>query len=215
MPVEVEAKLAELCALWDESVAPVDVAEIVGRETVEVGDLDGRDDPGADPARRPGRSVWLLMIAAALVAVLVGALVWLAGDDDSAPSHPSDTTELPGTRAARASWAPGGQLNYPCSWCWAGLLDDGRVVVTGGRDEQGHRVVELWDPATATFSVAARQGSASASGYTDGQVLGDGRVVLVTTDPSPPMDGPWNPVSRVSVFDPDESTITELDGLDG
>ena len=28
MPVELEAKLAELGALWDESVAPVDVAEM-------------------------------------------------------------------------------------------------------------------------------------------------------------------------------------------
>jgi len=27
----------------------------------------------------------------------------------------SDTTELPGTRAARAAWAPAGQLNYPCN----------------------------------------------------------------------------------------------------
>ena len=49
MPVDLEAKLAELCALWDESVAPVDVAEILGRDTVDVGDLDDLDDQGADP----------------------------------------------------------------------------------------------------------------------------------------------------------------------
>jgi hypothetical protein len=205
MPVDLEAKLAELCALWDGSVAPVDVAEILGCDTVEVGDLDDLDDRGGDPPRRAVRSVWLVTAAAALVAVLVGALVWLAGDDDSAPSHPSGSTELPGTRAARAAWAPAGQLNYPCSGCWAGLLDDGRVVVTGGLDEQEHAVVELWDPATATFTVAARSGE-SGWQYTGGEVLGDGRVVL-TTD--------RDPGSRVSVFDPDTSTITELAGLDG
>ena len=43
-----EAKLAELCALWDESVAPVDIAEIVGRDDVDVGDLDDRDNQGDD-----------------------------------------------------------------------------------------------------------------------------------------------------------------------
>ena len=60
MPVDLEAKLAELCALWDESVAPVDVAEIVGHDDVDVGDLDDQDDRGDDPPRRPVRSVSLL-----------------------------------------------------------------------------------------------------------------------------------------------------------
>ncbi len=34
MPVDLEAKLAELGALWNEAIAHVDVAEILGREAV-------------------------------------------------------------------------------------------------------------------------------------------------------------------------------------
>ena len=103
MPVDLEAKLAELCALWEESVAPVDVAEILGRDIVDVGDLDDRS--GADPPRRPVRSVWLLTAAAALVAALVGALAAIVrvGDEldpavvppSTVPAPPPTTTEPP------------------------------------------------------------------------------------------------------------------------
>jgi hypothetical protein len=89
MPVDLEAKLAELCALWEESVTPVDVAEILGRDNVDVADLDDRH---ADPPRRPGRSVWLVATAAALVAALVGGLAVIVrvGDQlDPADVQPS------------------------------------------------------------------------------------------------------------------------------
>ena len=114
MPVDLEAKLAELCALWDESVAPVDVAEILGRDSVDGGDLDDLDDHGADPPRRPVRSVWLLTAAAALVAALAGVLTGAGDDPSTSTANPDPTVvDSPNLTTTFVSPRNGFAVNYP------------------------------------------------------------------------------------------------------
>ena len=142
MPVDLEAKLAELCALWDESVAPVDVAEIVGRGNVDVGDLDDLDDRGADPPRRPVRSVWLLTAAAALVAALVGVLTRV-GDDQSTADSDTAVVGFPNLTSTFVSPRNGFSVRYfdrgegtvtPAEqlWGFSERVDDGFDVVETG-----------------------------------------------------------------------------------
>jgi hypothetical protein len=97
MPVDLEAKLADLGALWNETIAHVDVAEILGRDAVEVRDLDDLD---SDAPRRPVRSVWLFRAAAALVAasvVALGAIVGTGDEPDRADVPPSTVRTPPPT----------------------------------------------------------------------------------------------------------------------
>lgn len=100
MSVDLEAKLADLGALWNETIAHVDVAEILGGDMVEVRDLDDRD---LDGPRRPARSVWLFRAAAALVAASLVALGAIVRTDDE-----PDLADVPqSTVATPPSTAPG------------------------------------------------------------------------------------------------------------
>jgi WD40 repeat protein len=89
-----------------------------------------------------------------------------------------------------ATFSPAGSLAGDRSAHSATLLPDGRVLVVGGCPDGGHLVsgdvcdddlasveVEVWDPATGTFSPAGSLAGAR-SGHSD-TLLPDGRVLVV------------------------------------
>ena len=108
------------------------------------------------------------------------------------------------------SWSYTGSLNTPRVWAAGTVLEDGTVLVAGGReanfDQQGPNVfalasAERYDPSTGTWSAAgsmstARSG-AMAVGLKDGRVLvigGDdaGSTILRSAELYDPSSGTWS-----------------------
>jgi hypothetical protein len=77
------------------------------------------------------------------------------------------------------SWTRTSDMNERRAWFAAGLLPDGRVLVTGSGDGGygGSPSAELYDPASGTWTLTPDM--LSAHGYHEGVTLDDGRFLVV------------------------------------
>lgn len=111
---------------------------------------------------------------------------------------------------AEGVWRPTGPMSEPRSIHSETLLDDGRVLVAGGRTAAGSPALssaEVYDPATDTWEPTGALGTAraghSASLLPDGRVLVAGgfasggpqqdQAILLTTELYDPATGQWSP----------------------
>jgi hypothetical protein len=191
---------------WAVTLRAIDAAK--GRGGLR-GWLDRRARPDVLPRGRPVTAVALLLVLVALLA----SSVLLVGGETAKPIPPLDWPDL-GLRAT-------GSLVEPRACHTAVLLDDGRVLVVGGRDIDGNVVTgaELFDPATGTFraldaSTLAGDG-ASATKLRDGRVLiAGGRGRLPERDSrgfctmyDPAETNGDEELATASLFDPDTGRI--------
>jgi hypothetical protein len=149
--------------------------------------------------------------------VLVGlaVVVLLAGCDSVAIPSPSappavtadaslavPTSTEPATPTPGAS--PTGSMATARSGHTATLLPDGRVLVTGGRDETSEALAsaEIYDPTTGTFeptgSMATARGGITGAGHT-ATLLTDGRVLVTGGEKG--RDDPGG-LSSAEIYDP-------------
>ena len=91
------------------------------------------------------------------------------------------------------------QMHFARSGHQATRLLDGRVLATGGSDEQGNAiaVAEIFDPATRTWTQAAANRDARVGHAAS--LLDDGRVLVVGGTPS---TAACDPVSSAELYDP-------------
>ena len=77
------------------------------------------------------------------------------------------------------SWTRTGDMIEGRSWFAAGLLSDGRVLVTGSGDGGygGSPTAELYDPDTGTWTLTPNM--LSAHGYHEGVTLNGGHFLVV------------------------------------
>jgi hypothetical protein len=217
MPIDLEAQLAELGATWANTVEHVRIGEILERSdpsrevTAEVGHGGSAAAAHTDD-RRPR---WLLPFAAALIVLLVGSISAIRSiDDDSRrpvvepvqSTDTSKTTSSPTTTVvdpttSEPAFAPTGNLLTDCTQCPAFLLDDGRVlVITGGVGGEPGPLIQIYDPAAETFSIASDFGltvDAERFRPDHGALLADGRVMLVGYE-------------QLEIFDPSMGTLKTL-----
>jgi hypothetical protein len=192
MPADVESELARLGAVWSETVAHVDVAEVLERSMV------ARSHPEDDVAlvpptnedrmRAEAHSRWLgqrWMIAAACAALVVAGVVavgqWQAGAPEPsplnpaiAPSSPIDSVAPPTSNVATTSSVPIDRVaptptRSPFVGAWQSTDPDG----------SSHTMdIEQWDT-DEYFTVLNVEDVACPSG--DYQVNGTGRPLTETS----------------------------------
>ena len=122
-------------------------------------------------------------------------------------------------------WAPTGSLNVARSFHSATLLQDGRVLVAGGRGFGVLDSAELYDPATGTWSLTGRM-SMPRVGHT-ATLLSDGRVLVAGGDTSEapatfgrtgtaelydPSTGLWQPTGSMTAVRSGHSATLLQDG---
>ena len=136
-----------------------------------------RFNPGTGRFAQVGR----LQIPRTLPATVVlddGRVLIIGGGHDTSSPPPSDRFQAeiydPATRTTRLT----ASTIHPRAWGTATLLDDGRVLVTGG-EAQGFAVAtaEIFDPATEEFIEAVNM-QRPRSGHA-AVLLDDGRVLLI------------------------------------
>jgi hypothetical protein len=113
--------------------------------------------------------------------------------------------------AQAAQWSSAGSMATARDFHDATLLDDGRVLVSGGRDGSGElRSAELFDPATGSWSSAGAMAGQRGSFTTT--MLAGGRVLAV---------GGWGGVGTTGflrgaeVYDPAANAWTEAASMNG
>jgi len=112
--------------------------------------------------------------------------------------------------AAEGSWAATGSLNVPRLQATATLLDNGKVLVAGGRNfalTASHKSAELYDPLTGTFALTGSMTSGRwshtatllpngkvlvAGGYTDPTTGANAQPVLRGAELYDPATGNWS-----------------------
>ena len=89
----------------------------------------------------------------------------------------------------------------------ATLLADGRVLITGGNDRNGHAVAsaELYDPTTGTFSPTGSM--ATARGFHTATLLADGRVLIVGGAPEG-LEWTVRCLASAEIYDPTTGTFS-------
>ncbi len=94
--------------------------------------------------------------------------------------------------AVEGSWRSTGSLNVPRLQATATLLDNGRVLVAGGRNfafTQALNSSELYDPISETFSLTGSmtdaRGSHTATKLANGKVLGPAASPIPAPAPTP------------------------------
>lgn len=161
---------------------------------------------------RETRPAWAAVIAAATVVLVFGLLRLLGGpegDDDVAATTVPTSTVIVGPEGG---FVPTGSMTGRCAWCNAVLLDDGRVLVVGGVDEEGP-IAEIYDPATWTFTPTERP-PYSYPEITDAVLLDDGRVLVVglsLSDNGALGIGP----SNAAIYDPASGSFQSIDWPEG
>lgn len=102
--------------------------------------------------------------------------------------------------AASVEWIPAAPLSRPRAWHKAALLEDGRVLVAGGRDTNPGAMMpplssaELFDPVTKHWTPAARM--RDARWQFDMARLPDGRVIVAGGSSAS------GPLRSVEIYDP-------------
>ncbi|HEX2046174.1 MAG TPA: kelch repeat-containing protein [Acidimicrobiales bacterium] len=144
---------------------------------------------------RRGRLVWAAVVAAAGV---------LAGVE--APAF-----------AVEGSWRETGSLNVPRQQATATLLDNGNVLVAGGRNfvpNDALQSAELYDPVTETFALTGSMSTGRwahtatllpngkvlvAGGFTDPTTSANAQPVTDTAELYDPATGTWSPTGSMNV----------------
>ncbi len=95
----------------------------------------------------------------------------------------------------------------------ATLLQDGRVLITGGVDEHSARLssAEIYDPTQRTFTPTGSM-TLARSGHT-ATLLPDGRVLIVGGEQTPPGQNGIEPGQSAELFDPSAGNFTPTGGL--
>jgi hypothetical protein len=210
MLADVEALLGELGNTWQEAAPPISLHEVQNRPSHAI-DIPSGPDHG--DAHSHGRG-WLVSACAVLVVGTVAALAFIARDDAEGPvitidTAPPSTSTPPITTAppppptmppdsipleayGAGAWWPVGRLAAGCRNCTGIVLDDGRVAIIEPLGVE-REVVQLFDPKTATFSVAARLPDAT---KVDGIIqLDDDRLLLTGNR------------GNIAVVDPDDGSV--------
>lgn len=162
-------------------------------------------DPVSDAFRPTGALTTARGTATATL--LRDGRVLIAGGGPTAWNHPDPflaTAELydPGT----GTFSDAGSMATPREGHTATLLADGRVLVAGGNDANGHAVdsAEMFDPATSMFTVVGSM--TTARGYHTATRLADGRVLIAGGNP-----GAWSYAGQMlhtaEIFDPKTGTF--------
>jgi len=136
------------------------------------------------------------------------------------PLPGSDVSALPTAEIldpARKAFAATGVMAFPRAGHTATVLQDGRVLIVGGRDstcvytcgQRTWRNAELFDPATGTFTPASAPGQARF--HHTATLLPDGRVLLAGGT-TPDLEG-TDVSSLVEVYDPATNTFQALGAL--
>jgi hypothetical protein len=105
------------------------------------------------------------------------------------------------------TFSPTGSMTTTREGHTATLLADGRVLIAGGTDTNGHGVAsaELYDPKTGTFSATGPM--TTARGFHTATLLSDGRVLIAGGDPTA-----WTESSpflaSAELYDPKTGTFT-------
>ena len=163
-------------------------------------------DPVADAFRPTGS------LAAArgtsTATLLRDGRVLIVGGGPTAWNHPDPflaSAELYDT--ATGAFAKAGSMATPREAHSATLLSDGRVLITGGNDANGHAVAsaELFDPATGAFTATGSM--ATGRGYHGSARLTDGRVLITGGNPGAwTFSGPM--LQTAEIYDPARGTFT-------
>lgn len=165
--------------------------------------------------REMPRPAWALLALA--VVLLAFTLPFALGSDHPDLEEPVvATTTVPTPEATtnletstvvvgpEGGFIPTGSLSMSCAWCQGVLLDDGRALVVG----MGRRV-EIYDPATWTFTSFEGAQTRRVAPSGDAVLLADGRVLMVG-QPSDDADP-----AGVEIFDPATGTFRMVEGLRG
>ncbi len=122
-------------------------------------------------------------------------------------------------------WLPAGTMSTPRALATATVLEDGRVLVTGGFSGTGRRSLasaEIWDPATRTFTPTGSMGRQRVGHAAT--LLNDGRVLIVGGEPGvetpnelgaevwDPATGRFQVVGTIPALPPGVTATTLLDG---
>ena len=162
----------------------------------------------------------MLILVAALIAVLVGALIAGSAGPDvirtvvvpslAVPAPAPTAASLPPPRTGAGTWTAAGPLPAKAYLQAATDLGDGTVLVTGGRDDatsDSHSLAlaELFDAGTGTWTPAASMASGrsvhTATRLSDGRVLVAGGfddwAALATAEIFEPGTGIWAPTGSM------------------
>jgi hypothetical protein len=206
MAADLEALLADLGRSWDAHLEPIDLAEVVNRRATEtIVALAPSDSGDHGRSTRRGRR-WMLASAAVVVAFVAG-LALINSAETTEPvvtiiptTTPTGTPTTVPTTAPRGSsvdagtWWPVAGPVAECGPCRASTVrDDGSVLVVGGRDD-GRSVIQVYDPASATFEIVAELREDIY--FKDLVELQDGRLLITGYD------------GQVAIYDP---TVQSLD----
>ena len=144
----------------------------------------------------------VLVLAAALAAAAPGVAVAEVGSA-AAAAGPAIRASGGGPGGPANTWVPTGPMAVARAGQTATLLDNGKVLISGG----GTRRAELYDPSTKTFSttgsMAAARQDATATLLADGDVLVAGGTTggtqLDSAELYDPHVGTWTPTGSMHV----------------
>lgn len=108
-----------------------------------------------------------------------GQVLIAGGSTTGATSAPANVVVAQLYDPATGMFTPTGSLQVPRSFHTATLLQDGRVLLTGGLDNTGALIAsaELYDPATGTFSLTSTPMSTARFDHS-ATLLADGTVLI-------------------------------------
>ena len=130
------------------------------------------------------KAVWVIALAALALAMVACGLVGQSDDESEGQMPPTQTDIRPSLQPRDAHTAT--------------LLEDGRVLITGGFDDDVWPMdtVEVFDPKTGVWNAGSRMSTARA--FHAATRLGDGRV-LITGGLGPDL----RPLASAEVWDPE------------
>jgi N-acetylneuraminic acid mutarotase len=172
----------------------------------------GDDEPTIEP--EPEKNVWLTSDATLSQARASVGFAKLSTNELMIIGGKTGTTTLASTEIFNSETevlTTGANLNNPRSMSLCITLNDGRILVTGGLDENGDVLnsCEIYDPTTETFSMTGSMNVARARHkinlLPDGKILvsGGSAVLSISNDPSDTLNGSH---SSTEIYDPATET---------